>query len=206
MYLKVIENVLPNSFANEISDLVINGSFSWLYSPHTVYTNKQITNPFVKETTLFCSTLCMNGEVKSEYFSLLYPMKYFLESEFDGYRINRILVNFLPKNPHWEDIMYNTPHHDNGYINPGLDYKTILYYINTCDGDTLFFNKYGIKNDNGKIIDTLEDVVDECTPDQIIHRQTPKKNTAVVFDSKIMHCSIPSKTSNRFVINIVLEK
>ena len=53
-----------------------------------------------------------------------------------------------------------------------------LYYVNDSDGDTVFFD------DNGNEI----------------HRNTPKKNTAVIFDGSIKHCS-STPTGFRCIVN-----
>ena len=62
--------------------------------------------------------------------------------------------------------------------------KSLIYYINDSDGDTIFFNK------------KLKE----------IKRVTPKKNTAVLFDSNILHCGCnPIKSSMRGVINFIFK-
>ena len=62
--------------------------------------------------------------------------------------------------------------------------KSLIYYINDSDGDTIFFNK------------KLKE----------IKRITPKKNTAILFDSDILHCgSNPIKSSIRGVINFIFK-
>ena len=62
--------------------------------------------------------------------------------------------------------------------------KSLIYYVNDSDGDTIFFNK------------KLKE----------IKRVTPKKNTAVLFDSNILHCGCnPIKSSMRGVINFIFK-
>jgi len=62
--------------------------------------------------------------------------------------------------------------------------KSLIYYINDSDGDTIFFDK------------KLKE----------IKRVTPKKNTAILFDSNILHCGCnPIKSSMRGVINFIFK-
>lgn len=70
----------------------------------------------------------------------------------------------------------NTP---NGiHIDQGQKHRVCLYYINDSDGDTIFFN--GLNNE--------------------IYRNAPKKNTAVLFDGFIPHCS-STPTNRRYILN-----
>ena len=63
-------------------------------------------------------------------------------------------------------------------------YMSLIYYINDSDGDTIFFNK-----------DLKE-----------TKRVKPKKNTAVLFDSNILHCGCnPIKSMRRAVINFIFK-
>ena len=63
-------------------------------------------------------------------------------------------------------------------------FKSLIYYVNDSDGDTIFFN------------DNLKE----------IKRVNPKKGKAVLFDSNILHCgSNPINTLNRVVINFIFE-
>ena len=62
--------------------------------------------------------------------------------------------------------------------------KTLLYYVNDSDGDTLFFD-----NDLN-----------------ITKRVTPKKNRAILFDSNMLHAGAnPIKNETRIVINIIFK-
>ncbi len=74
------------------------------------------------------------------------------------------------------------PHIDMGEAIGNSNYKTAIFYINDSDGDTLFF-------DNDK--------------ETIVHRQTPQRNSLVVFDGDIFHApQLPLVSARRLVVNI----
>lgn len=64
------------------------------------------------------------------------------------------------------------------HIDLPFPHMVCLYYVTDSDGDTVFFD------DN----------------DKEIFRQTPKKNTAVIFDGSIRHCS-STPSCHRVILN-----
>lgn len=66
--------------------------------------------------------------------------------------------------------------------NKHIDYKTkhlvLIYYVNSTDGDTIFFEG-----------------------DKIIERITPRRSRVVLFDGSIVHASSTSSLSPRIIIN-----
>lgn len=66
--------------------------------------------------------------------------------------------------------------------NPHLDYKiphlVLIYYVNSTDGDTLFYS------DN-----------------KIVERVSPRRNRCVIFDGSVVHSSSTSTLSPRIIIN-----
>ena len=77
---------------------------------------------------------------------------------------------------HTPSIEPNIPNAN--HIDLEYPHKVCLYYVNDSDGDTIFFD-----NDQNEIA-----------------RNTPKKNTAVLFDGSILHCS-STPSSFRHIIN-----
>lgn len=70
--------------------------------------------------------------------------------------------------------------HNNIHVDRDIKHKVLLYYVNDNDGDTYWFDD----------------------DDNVIHRFTPKANTAVVFDGLIRHAS--SNPSSGFKISLNL--
>jgi len=109
-------------------------------------------------------------------------------SDIIGYTIQlkRIKVNLLwpdanRKNP----CSYNRPHVDHGRG----DAKSLIYYVNDSDGDTIIFKNSFTGEDPG--------------PLEIAHRITPKAGSAILFDSAIYHASSTPTTGVRSVINFI---
>ena len=63
------------------------------------------------------------------------------------------------------------------------EHTTVLYYLDNNDGDTLWFDE----------------------DDNVVHRQSPKSNHAVVFDGLIRHASTNPSSGTRMTLNINLE-
>ena len=93
-----------------------------------------------------------------------------------NYKVHRCMMNLQTIRPQWS---LNAIHPDVRI--PGA--ITILYYVNTSDGDTFFFND------------------EEC-----IKRVPPIKGTAAKYPSSMFHAgSTPVKNETRSVINIVFQ-
>lgn len=89
------------------------------------------------------------------------------------YKVVRLMANMQTIRPKWS---MNAPHPDFRNQN----YITILYYVNTSDGDTYFFNG------------------SEC-----VRRISPVKGTAAMYPSNMFHAgSTPTATETRVVINM----
>ena len=70
-------------------------------------------------------------------------------------------------------------------------HTVVLYYINDCDGDTIFYNK--------SLDDELIDVKEW-------RRESPKKGDFLVFDGSIYHSpTCPIESKNRFTLNFDCE-
>lgn len=114
-------------------------------------------------------------ELKSAEYNLIVPM--YLEC-FSKFGINVDIKNIVRSRSrltlHKETSSIDTPH---------IDYKfnhlVLLYYINTIDGDTVFFDK----------------------DEKIVERITPRRGRAVLFDGSILHASSNPTLGPRIVIN-----
>ena len=209
--IRVYDNFLPDAFADKICDLHTIGNFGWIYSPSTVlfrgsptenlelnykrvssgvttvynmrYTPKHpwtIYNKHTIDTPQLTHSACHNGETTSIHFDQLSEIIKYLDFENVNYHIYRIKSNLTLNLTDYKKINHHPIHVDN----ETEDYKSLLYYVNDSDGDTLFFD-----NDLN-----------------IIKRVSPKKNTAILFDSNILHAgSNPIKSSKRIVINTIFK-
>jgi hypothetical protein len=69
---------------------------------------------------------------------------------------------------------------------------TLIYYVNTVDGDTVLFNEiYNHDTPNPELT--------------IMHRQTPQEGSVLLFEGDRFNAEIPSKLENKALIRIIFE-
>lgn len=118
---------------------------------------------------------------------ILSPLIYKI-TETVGYKVQfqRIKANLLWPNAHRKNLdSYHRPHADHGR----QDAKTLIYYVNDSDGDTVIFKNRWTGEDPGLL--------------EIEQRITPKAGSAVLFDSVQYHTSSSPTTDVRSVINFI---
>ena len=205
--IRVYDNFLPDAFADKICDLHTIGNFGWFYSPSTVLfrgsptenlelnyktVSSGVTTVYKDEvritiydkhtidTPQLTHSACHSDKVTSIHFDQLSEIVKYLDFENVNYHIYRIKSNLTFNLTDYKKINHHPIHIDN----ETEDYKSLLYYVNDSDGDTLFFD-----NDLN-----------------IIKRVSPKKNTAILFDSNILHAgSNPIKSKKRIVVNTIFK-
>ena len=108
-------------------------------------------------------------------------------------RIVRVKANLYTKRNEFPEDAYHKPHLDlyNKDTDLGDEGEIFLYYVNTADGDTFFFNE---KKQGQK--------------DYTINKRVPHiKGTAMLFDNTIVHASSSPRFSEyRMNINFVFKK
>lgn len=110
--------------------------------------------------------------------------------------VDRVKANILlPAPVSMGPNYYHRPHVDY----PGRSSKTLLYYVNDSDGDTVIFNKRFQLTDEQGVFKHPGEL-------DIQYRFTPKAGSAILFDSDCYHASTPPSTGKRCVINIVFFK
>jgi hypothetical protein len=104
-------------------------------------------------------------------------------------QLTRIKFNMLHRIDTQHQQSYNIPHPDE--TDNDFTY-TMVYYVNDSDGDTVLFNEFYDKLDNNKKL-------------TIHQRVKPKKNRALIFNSKRYHASSnPVDNINRTVLNFIM--
>lgn len=183
-----IENILSEAEYNQLHDAITSFKFDWHYLPGTVPPEvKQVvseSNSFdLYESGQFIHLL-YDQQPLSPYWNLVEPIIHSLNKEV--VEIGRIKANLLTQNNSGKAIV-NCPHVDRDREG----WHSMIYYVNDSDGDTVMFNKKGNQGfDNLQILDTA----------------TPKKNTAVLFESDWYHTSTnPVDNSRRIVLNFILK-
>ena len=185
---KRIENILSEAEYNQLYETITSFKFDWHYLPGTVPLEvKQVvseSNSFdLYETGQFIHLL-YDQQPLSPYWNLVEPIINNLDK--DIVEIGRIKANLLTQNNSGKAII-NCPHVDRDREG----WHSMIYYVNDSDGDTVMFDKKGDQGfDNLQIQDTA----------------SPKKNTAVMFESDWYHTSTnPIDNPTRIVLNFMLK-
>lgn len=118
--------------------------------------------------------------------TVISPLLYKI-SDLVGYRLDivRVKINMLIPTLNVPKDTYHRPHIDHG----DPEARTLIYYVNDCDGDTVIFDKTYTGEDPGKLT--------------VVERITPKAGSAILFDSNIYHASTSPTQGPRSVINFI---
>jgi len=190
-----LEDFLPRSFAKLLEDMICNsGEFLWQYNAST----NDPANPHILSRSeksydgdQFVHALYKEGERKSAFFDIVFPMFYFMEDKTGVALANpeRMKANLLVKKDIDPDA-YNTPHIDI----PDAGFKSLLYYVTDSDGDTFLFNE------------TYQQTQSAKKPLTVRKRIAPRRGKAVLFNSNIWHASSnPRENATRVVLNFIFK-
>lgn len=174
--MKKINTELSKKIFDLLND---DGNFAW-------YFRKKFTIPFdnASETQFgaFSHIFYFDEKINSDYFNIAFEVinEICKQENLIIKKLHRIYANLYLNVYHDESMQLNEIHCDSD--NP--DCKTILYYVNDSDGNTLFYN------DDKVIIDEIK----------------PEHGKYVIFNSTKLHSAgIPIKSKFRMVINAVFE-
>ena len=176
MDIKILDNFLSSTYIDNLENMVTNRTL-----PLYLNTNTYAGDGFAKgrESPQFTHIFIQNGQSQSGYVAHIEPIIFNFEAKTEVLRereIRRCKLNLNYKDVSYAKDEFYPIHKDMGEYN-GI---TAIYYVNDCDGDTLFFN-----NNN-----------------EIIKAVTPKKGRLVYFDNQIVHAGQPPKKSMyRILIN-----
>ena len=180
--MKVIDDFVPIKYQDELQKLFLSGDFNWFYRPATVNYDAPgiITMANTTEGAQFTHLFCAQNNRMSDYYGAIQPLLFNLVAREslcidDVYRIK---ANLMLKECTFHKEHHRTPHVD---YSGNDSCTTIIYYINDCDGDTIFFDGTG----------------------KVTNRIAPKKGRVVIFDSKMIHAGQPPKEASvRVLLNI----
>jgi|LakMenEpi03Aug12_release.lakeMendotaPanAssembly.Ray.scaffolds.fasta_scaffold549945_2 hypothetical protein len=186
-----INNILPEELSKEYLNLVSGNNFPWFFY-NDIAVEKDLSNELNVPTKFgFSHTPFFDGEPKSPYFDYFMHGANIMAEKFDT-KINKLLrirLGLQTRNDN-QKVLY-LPHVDFEF-----DHKVILYYFNTCDGDTIMYNE---KLDPDNYTGYPQTYTENC-------RMSPEENSAIFFDGKTFHAyESPVKNSARFVMNVVFE-
>jgi hypothetical protein len=176
--MKVVDGFIPKSYQDAIHDTLISDYFPWHIKTNISGVEPFASSEYAKSQVGFYHSTLFENDV-SDWHNLFVPLIYNIR-EFFEIKINRIVrsrVGLFTKTndpkPHFPHVDFDYPH------------KTLLYYVNDSDGDTVFY-----KNDR------IDDLIES-------DRVTPKSGRAVLFDGNVYHSSTaPVHTNYRIALNI----
>lgn len=164
----IIDDVLPKTFVNKIVTQNIDFHETW-----------QNGIDSIKQWIHVCKKVSTDKEFVLLKQALLYLQK---KTNIVIKDIHRCKLNIIKPMSINENVLNNMIHIDTE-AEPNVIYKSIIFYLNDADGDTVFFD------DNKKEID----------------RCSPQLGRAVIFDSTMFHRATPPTNKDRRVINFLIE-
>ena len=193
----IIDNFLPEPFQKSFVDLLTSYEFPWTFFNYSVseYSLNEYfyTNEPVKEHVQLRHGFVRDDKVTSEQYKHIEILKMLFESHMRTKvtYTHRIKSNLLisQKGPYIQPPHVDVMDMLDGDTNC-LGYKTLLYYVNDSDGDTILYNEHFTGEPVGLLTEQ--------------QRVSPKQGRAVIFDSNQIHSgSCPSVSDTRLVINSV---
>jgi hypothetical protein len=169
-------DVLPKRQHKWFKEIVEGKDFSWCFNQDSAFNDASSE----KRNPSFSRNIC-ESETKFQdtYLSNKFELIFLTLLDTANLDINRLqrvrLGLYLPIKT---EEKYNNIH-----IDRPTKHTVLLYYVNDNDGDTYWFDK----------------------DDNIIHRFTPKANTAVVFDGMIRHASSNPSTGFKISLNLNID-
>lgn len=141
--------------------------------------------------------MAFDGQMYSPHYDFFYPILWFFEEK-TGYSIKRLLrirLRYTHPTVTHNIEKYAPPHVDFPTENP---YHTLIYYVDTSDGDTIIFDKFFNQEDN------YSPILSDSLP--VLLKCTPKKGKGLFFNGHRYHSgNYPINYSSRIVINFDFE-
>lgn len=179
-----IKGFVPKRNQNDLESFLSSSEFDWRYGEQTVIQKPKSLSHF-DDISILTHNFIMDGNLNSELFQPITTVlglsnlisKFSLSNE-----IIRAQANLFLKR---DKVIEPCPHIDFKQVR----HLVVLYYVNDCDGDTIFYN----------LSDCDDHRLDEL---KIWRRETPKKGDIVIFDGRIFHSpSCPVKSAYRSTLN-----
>lgn len=199
--IKIIDDLLPESYINAIEKLCYSRDMEWVYVNETVYGSADTKSDLWEKQ--FVHTIFHDGVPKSKHYNFFMPVMFLLEEKLQ-YKIKSLLrlkINLLTTIP--TDNSLFLPHIDLGDVEP---YLSAVFYLNDSDGDTIIYEN---KIDDRSILQredyqTYLERRKRTEKFVVKERVKFKKNRVVIFDGGYMHeAKWPTEHKDRFVLNMV---
>jgi hypothetical protein len=198
----VFDELIPKQLQESILQ-TIDGvqSFPWYMLRqigHTEYGNVTYADKNAIDGGGFYHSIVDDGKIISKYFDYFNTILYFFTDKtgLEVGDIMRIRLRYTHKGINHDKNKYAAPHVD---FNTGRPYNTLVYYVDTSDGDTIIFDK---------IFNPAEEIYNPvfAKPLTELVRITPTKGSGLFFNGHRYHAgNFPIHCSSRIVINFDFE-
>lgn len=172
----VIDNLLPETYANEIEFALLQTAFPWYFIDDVTYSHTKHFDGLKEEekSPAFTHSLLID-RTPSAFFDMTRIIPHMAMAK------GNIVMDFTyMKARSFLQLPLVNQRANNIHTDDPIPHIVCLYYVNDSDGDTLLFD-----NDKQNVIQSVP----------------PKKNRVVLFDGKIPHCSSVPTKNKRCVIN-----
>lgn len=179
-----VKGHLPKRNQNELENLLTGSEFTWRYTPETVIKKPKKLKCF-EDIAILGHNFITDGKLNSEYFqpiAQLLNLSNFITKFSLSNQIIRSQANLFLKR---DRVINPCPHIDFQNVR----HLVVLYYVNDCDGDTIFYN---LSDQDDHRLEEMEEW----------RRESPKKGDFIIFDGRIFHSpSCPIKSVCRSTLN-----
>ena len=131
---------IPSSIVDQVEKWVTSSKIPWFYFDHTLgydpkgYVEVQQDKYIIKDLPRFTHYFYPNSKTHVEDRTFVMPLTEWIKREFlKGYNVQRIMGNMTTQMPDASRYL-NLPHMDSD-----KNKFTFLYYVNSSDGNTVFF-------------------------------------------------------------------
>jgi hypothetical protein len=176
MDIKILDNFLSSMYMDHLENLITSATLPLYLNLGTLNGGEFEKG---KETPQFTHAFIKNEQIQSKYMTQVEPIIFNFAAKTETLRAKKLTKCKL--NLNYKDVSFAEdefyPIHKDMNEQNGI---TAIYYVNDCDGDTLFFNS------NNEVVKSV----------------TPKKGRIVYFDNQILHAGQPPKKNMyRILIN-----
>ena len=188
MYPIIVDNLLPQGYADDIEADLTDRQFPWHYI-------SDVTFAGYGKNGGFANVICDLGEPPGPYMSFLKPIMYSIE-QVNEKKINKLLrmrVGLLLPDMK-NEVPYDTPHVD--FMMP---HYTACYYVMDSDGDTVLFDQKLPEIGTNFTNDILFSYTQSAKFTEQA-RCAPVKNRLFLFDGFSFHASTKPKVSERRIV------
>jgi hypothetical protein len=188
--IEVTDFIAP-AYENHLLTLFSSLKFPWYFNPTLVSPELPIATD-TRNISGFNHFLYEEEKPVSTFFETVYPV-YLSVPKIKGIRMQKIERMRLNLTLPSTDSAWHLPHIDSPF-----PHWNAIYYVNTCDGDTVIFNET-----NDKFVQRDYKTMTDKSLFTVKHRVTPEKGKLVVFPGQYYHSSsFTTNSKYRIVLNM----